>query len=249
MVKNVKIIGRDEKWITVQTTDGKDKYPAKSVLKIEEGPFDINGQTQMVLQDRRTPDEKMAPEIGYVHLGWGGTLDFNSSDDINELMDPFKMGQANVDGYLNLIAGFRNLVQLEIGNNSVKGINISYRTGYYFQGSKLYKIKMELKSSHWAVKINPLFFSTPSYIALFAMYGQGTSTYLDTNGDGFKNGKTKLYGVEFYYLSKYFSASLNLQWQRIIFNKFDIQTIGYFEKNIEMKRFLIGVTANIGLGI
>lgn len=248
VLKNVKIIKRDAKWIEVQTTEGEAKYAVKSVFKIEKSPFDSNGQTQMLLTDKRNADEKMAPGIGYIHIGWGGSMDINSSDDIEMLMDPFKIQTLSLDNHFNLIAGFKNIAQIEIRNSTIKGIDLWYKQGNYLQNGDRYEVKMKLSTSQWIVKFNPFFVVNPPYLAVFAMYGQGTSSYVDDHGDGFKNGKNRLFGIEFYYLAKYFSASLNLQWHTITFNKFDIQSIGYLEQKFEMSRLIFGVSLNIGMG-
>ena len=248
VLKNVQVIKYASDSLFVRTNQGESHYPAQNVLRIESHPFDPAKETQMLLADKRTAEEKDAPQIGFFHLGFGGSIDFNNSGDIEKVMDPYKMSSLNINKYLNIIAGYRNIAQIEYRNTNIKDINLNYTTGNILEGREVYTIEMYLRTTQWLIKVNPFFFSFAPYLAIYASYGQGTASYLDDNKDGFDQGTINIFGLEGYYLAKYYSVGIYLEYHKIQFKKFIIHSLGYLNKTFTMSRFLLGATVNIGLG-
>lgn len=153
-------------------------------------------------------------KVFYIHavggLSFGESL---ASSEIEKLISPYGiMGGGAFWGGGRF--GIRNILQIEYRweGKSKHNFGEDWRPGE--------EIEVEIKPKNLLLaKINPLFFLEKGALATFLYYGRTSGVeYLDNNGDGWRDGDMKVYGVELMGLLKGFEAGVHVEYRDIAFH-------------------------------
>ena len=253
ILKNVKILHKEGSMLIVQTSTGESRFPKERILRIEEREFDPNVKSRLVTSEsaRTTKlDTLKNIKYGYMHIGIWGSLGIASSTDISNAIEPFEISNLNFGKNFNIIFGIRKILQTEFRKHT-------FAFPFFIQESEIsggsinierLEISMKTKFNEWLFKFNPFFTSIKPPWALFFVYGIGKGEYVDEIGDGFKNGKEKIYGLELTYLLKFLSASVFLEWRKVNFENFTIAQFGAVDEDFLMNHFSLGIKMSVGFG-
>ncbi len=193
----------------------------------------------------------VAPQTAYIHLGLGRGMSIASSNDIENVITPFKIYPLSFDKSFNLLLGYKNILQIEFRSN--KSNHDFHDTEPTFQGGQITRtgteIEMEIAFKEWLFKVNPFFSTTNPRVAIFFVYGIGDVNNVDAVGDGFKNGVNSIYGLDISYIVRYISASAALEYRNITFKRFELQDFGTLEQDFGMGYFIINLKLSVGWGM
>ncbi|MBN2709506.1 MAG: hypothetical protein JXR46_10725 [Calditrichaceae bacterium] len=187
----------------------------------------------------------------YIHAGIGGHLFVISSDDIEELMDPFEIGSVGFGlSYFGHI-GYRNLLQIEYRSGKDKNNIFHDEPDPFSMKINRIKIAMKQKYNAWLFKLNPLYpVVSNRSLAFFIIYGTGSAVYVDDNNDGFKDGDLTIIGGEFSWITKFGSFGFSVESQNIEYKSIDLLGITLLpDKSIALSDLQIKVHLALGFGI
>ena len=184
--------------------------------------------------------EKIVPKI-YLHGGLGLGIDWLESSEIeDDLVTGFHIENVGFPFELLVHGGYSNIIQLEYRQNVHGPYHNIEKPGVAL-------IEMEYDYNEALLKINPLFknyHKKPS--SLFLVIGKGEIEYLDKVGDGWK-GDSTIFGLEWFFLSKYMSGSYGLKINQINLDQGSIPQLS--GKEYSATNIMLEVSIAFGFGM
>jgi len=225
---------------TLITTGATANPPAVAVAAVPESP----ASTQPASSTKR---KGKPPATVYVHfLGSFGLGSISRGDVYRALVDPLTPG-LGVGYSVGFGIGFRNIYQFEYRPRSVGSVSLKYSDADI-------TVPMDFHlSNQYVHKLNLLAWKgTRGSVSqvLFLCYGwsgDGTVKHVDEASDGFKNGSSHLWGLEYGILGRSSQFLLILERNAVKFQEFEITGIGTFVGEIEASYWYVG--GRIGFGL
>ena len=200
------------------------------------------------------PKNEFQSPLIYLVGGFGVNLGFAGSKNMSDLFKPYVYTPFSGFFNSNVKLGHLNLVQVEYRRYSDK-ITLNYNADLY--GEDHYEIDMHRKVSAIIFKLNP--FSLSNKIknkdyGFFLTYGFGsTDKFTDKNGDGFKEGNTKIYGAEAFLVNNFkkykylcMMFALGFELETSYYERFEVE--GYVPLTKGYTYWTLDFNLNVGIG-
>ena len=183
------------------------------------------------------------PPLFYIHGSLGFGLDWMSSSDISDLMDPYSVSGFGLSYCAGIRVGLMNIFQYEHRIDGSAEHNL-------YDSEDESKVEMtHAIPSIDLFKFNPLFWLGDGELSVFLVYGTGRNAkYYDEEDSGWKNGDANIYGVELSVINKFMEAGVSFEYRSITYKTFDLAGYGSITTPFKSSFFLIGFHVGFGFG-